>query len=151
MVENSSHAQTTRSKTCATDAIDRRHVIEVTHMPPSVVTCPACKHDKCVRASIEPYWMDDPRPSQLVIEGAAYWRPGRGTKLINGSRFYCCLRCGLAWNFVDRAELAGALKKMGVAEGEVPVRASYLIHLIKWVSFIVVTLSLALWLAVASS
>lgn len=121
------------------------------YMPPSVITCPACKHDKCLRASIEPYWMDDPRPSQLVIEGAAYWRPGKGTNLINGSRFYCCLRCGLAWNFVDRVELAGVLKKMGIAEGEVPVRASYLIHLFKWVSFIVVTLSLAFWLWISSS
>lgn len=87
----------------------------------------------------------------MLIEGAAYWRPGMGTKLSNGSRFYCCLRCGLAWNFVDRVELARALKKMGVLEGEVPARASYLIHLIKWTSFIVASVVLAVWLSMSST
>jgi hypothetical protein len=91
--------------------------------------------------------MDDPSPSSLLFEGVEYWRTERGTKLKNGTRFLCCLKCGLVWSFADPLEVAAAMKRMGVPEGEVPARASYAAHLLKWVAFIVFTIGFALWLS----
>lgn len=109
--------------------------------------CPACKHDKCAPARIDPWVADDPSPSNLLFEGVEYGRTERGTRLRNGARFLCCLQCGLVWNYAEPNEIAAAMKRLGVPEGEVPERVSYAARLLMWIAFIVFAMIAILWLS----
>lgn len=96
-------------------------------------SCPACRHDKCVRGVVDPSdAADDPSASSFHPEGVRHWLRLQGARLAAGTLFHCCLRCGLIWSHADPNNVVKILAKQGVPHGEVPKRASYLLHLMKW-------------------
>ena len=109
--------------------------------------CPACGHDKCVPGTIEPGDPDAPDLATFHPRGVKHWIRYQGVRLRNGTRFHCCLKCGLTWSFSAAEEVMSMLHKQGVAKGEVPVPASYFAHLAKWIVFILIAAAAILWSA----
>jgi len=110
------------------------------------IFCPTCKHEKCVPGSIDPRDIDDSYPSSFHPDGIRHWYSNPGSKLQNGAKFYCCLNCGLVWSFTDPNKIMSILEKLGVPKGQLPERASYSMHFLKWMLFLLASLGLAVWI-----
>jgi hypothetical protein len=109
-------------------------------------SCPACGHSKVVPGKIEPHDIDAPYPKSYYPFGPKYWYGAPGSKLRDGQIFNCCLSCGLVWSYTDQYKIISILEKLGVPKGEVPQKASYGAHVIKWLIFLLSSLGVAIWL-----
>ncbi len=83
-------------------------------------------------------------------EGVKHWVGTTGAELHDGNLMHSCSSCGLTWAHVRVDAVHNILEKLGVARGEAPVRASYALHLLKWVSFLLVCGAATIWLYQAS-
>lgn len=113
--------------------------------PATEPACPACGHTKCVSGSVDREW-DPPLESSFRPDGIRYWYENPGARLREGTKFYCCLKCGLVWGFTESEKVIDILAKLGVTRGELPARASYFAHLVKWVLFLLASGVIAAWL-----
>ncbi len=133
-----------------------KHVGVVGHKPvETFVTdrtkpaCPSCHKGLGVPGGMV-VGFDRHQLSTFHPEGAKYWTNTAGAKLQDGNIMHCCNSCGLTWAHVQVSDVHTILEKLGVPRGEVPVRASYTMHVLRWVGFLLVSGAVAGWISTFS-
>jgi hypothetical protein len=110
--------------------------------------CPSCKAGRGVPGGLIPYF-DSPIAATFHPDGSRYWEWTPGTQLDGGNIMFACATCGLTWAHVQVGRVWDILEKLGVPRGEVPVRASRALYVLRRWAFMLATAIVATAAAVA--